>query len=60
MIFCVYFFLNVHHHRFCSLRIGEADPCHFDTDPDPGKNYTDPDRGKKGFSTGTKQILKVW
>ena len=30
----------------------------FDTDPDPGKNYTDPDPGNKKYST--RKILKIW
>ena len=40
-----------------NVHYGSGSRPNFDTDPNPGKNYTDPDPGKKEFST--KKIVKI-
>ena len=34
------------------MNLSVADPYHFDTDPDPGKNYTDQDPAKEALVPG--------
>ena len=43
------------------IRYGSGSRPNFNTDPDPGKNDTgtNQDPSKRGFSTGTRKIVKI-